>query len=233
MKKAIALRHVAFEDLGLLGPILAGAGYEISYVEAPVEALDRWHLLAADLLVVLGGPIGVYETQTYPFLADEIGAVAARLEASKPVLGICLGAQIIAAAAGKRVYPSGVKELGWAPLSLTEAGRHSVLAPVKDHPVLHWHGDTFELPDGATLLASTAAVAHQAFALGDHALGLQFHIEAEARGLEAWFVGHACEISATPGIDVPLLRRQTADCAPALARVVPGIFRTWLAKLPA
>ncbi len=232
MKTAIAIRHVHFEDLGLLGDSLSGAGYRIEYREAGIDRLQALELAAADLLVVLGGPIGVYDHTVYPFLADEIAAVQARLDGGKPTLGICLGAQIMAHALGKAVYPSGVKELGWAPVTLTEAGRDSVLAGLEGLAVLHWHGDTFDLPDGARHLAATGEVANQAFALGAFALGLQFHLEAKQEELERWYIGHAAELAATPGIDVPTLRRQAARHAPPLAVAARRIFADWLAALP-
>jgi len=231
MKTAIAIRHLAFEDLGLLGDALAGAGYRVDYREAGIDSLAARDLRQADLLVVLGGPIGVYEDAVYPFLVDEIATVEDRLARSRPTLGICLGAQIIARALGRRVYPSGVKELGWAPLILSDAGRASVLARLEGLAVLHWHGDTFDLPAEASLLASTAAVANQAFSLGDFALGLQFHLEVQAPQLERWYIGHAAEIAHTPGVEVPALRRQAARHGPLLASAARRIFADWLAAL--
>ncbi|PKU24759.1 glutamine amidotransferase [Telmatospirillum siberiense] len=232
MKTAIAIRHVQFEDLGLLGPILWRAGYQVAYRDAGIDPLDLHDLAATDLLVVLGGPLGAYDDQAYPFLADEIAAVYHRLERDRPTLGICLGAQIIARALGKRVYPSGTKELGWAPVELTDIGRASVLAPLDGLPVLHWHGDTFDLPDEIQHLARTKAVPNQAFALGDFGLALQFHLEADPLQLERWYIGHAAEISATPGIDVPALRAQAAQYAQALVPVAERIFTDWVNGLP-
>src|ERR1700719_1784110 len=118
-RTCLAVRHVAFEDLGLLGPLLAARGYDIRYHDAGIARFDAETLVAPDLVIVLGGPIGVYERDSYPFIADEIAAIAARLAANKPTLGICLGAQMMAAALGARVAPGPVKEIGWAPLTLT------------------------------------------------------------------------------------------------------------------
>ena len=228
MKTALALRHVHFEDLGLLGDVLAMRGYQVRYHESAADHLDPALVDAADLLVVLGGPIGVYEDDIYPFLTEEISAVQRRLAARKPTLGICLGAQIMARALGQRVYSSGVKEIGWAPLTLTPEGQESVLATLAGLSVLHWHGDTFDLPPDAELLASTALVRNQAFAMGRYALGLQFHLEAQPAQLEQWYIGHACEIAATAGIDVPTLRRQAAGGAPALSGAARRVFANWL-----
>ncbi len=228
MKSVLAIRHVHFEDLGLLGDVLAERGWQITYHDAASGPLDAAAADAADLLVILGGPIGVYEDDIYPFLSGEIAAAQRRLTAGKPTIGICLGAQIMARALGQKVYPSGVKEIGWGELTLSDAGQTSVLAPLAGHPVLHWHGDTFDLPANAVLLASTAPVPHQAFAIGAHALALQFHLEAKPEALEQWYVGHACEIAVTQGVDVPMLRRQAERHAAALQAPARQVFSTWL-----
>ena len=162
-KSCLAVRHVAFEDLGLLGPLLADRGYDVRYHDAGIERFDVESFLAPDLVIVLGGPIGVYESETYPFIAGEVAAIGRRLDADRPMLGICLGAQMMAAALGARVAPGPVKEIGWAPLTLTDAGRKSVLAPLGATPVLHWHGDNCELPSGCERLAFTPHCPVQAF----------------------------------------------------------------------
>lgn len=233
MKTAIAIRHVHFEDLGSLGRVLWRHGYQVEYREAGLDSLDHHDLDLADMLVILGGPIGAYEEDVYPFLSAEILEVDRRLQREKPTLGICLGAQIMARALGKRVYPSGVKELGWAPLTLTPAGQASPLAAIEDKPVLHWHGDTFDMPAEGDLLASTDQVANQAFSIGDYGLALQFHLEAEPQQLERWYIGHAAEIAATPGVDVPGLRAQTAQYGAGLAEAAEKIFDDWISALPA
>jgi GMP synthase (glutamine-hydrolysing) len=128
--------------------------------------------------------------------------------------------------------PAG-KEIGWAPLTLTDAGRQSCMAHLAPHltDVLHWHGDTFDLPDGALRLASTKAYANQAFSFGKAALALQFHPEVTAAGLERWYVGHACEIAATQGISVTQLRQDARRCAAKLEKQGALCFREWLSQL--
>jgi GMP synthase (glutamine-hydrolysing) len=234
MKKALTLRHVPFEDLGLLAPLLREREFAIEAIDVPIADLEAVDPLAPDLLVIMGGPISVYQTATFPFLAPEIAFIETRIAARKPTLGICLGAQLMARALGARVYPAAAKELGWLPIQVTEAGMKSPLAKLLPNtPVFHWHGDTFDIPADATLLASTELCRHQAFSYGlnGHALALQFHPEVTARGLEAWWVGHIAELSATPGTDVNTLREETHRWAPVIEGQAKAMFREWLVSL--
>lgn len=227
MTSCLAIRHIAFEDAGLLAPILAARGIDLIYAEAGIDLLDKEKLSQPDLLVVLGGPIGVYEINAYPFLVEEIAGLRARLDAGRPTLGICLGAQLIAAALGARVAAGPAKEIGYAPLTLTEEGRGSVIAPLEDVAVLHWHGDNLDLPPGAECLASTKSCPNQAFAIGKHVLGLQFHIETPPQALERWLIGHACEL-ASAAIDPGSLRAQAAKHGALTARAGSRVLETWL-----
>lgn len=223
----LAIRHVGFEDLGLLEPLLTERGYRIEYLDAGVEPITVDAVLSPQLLVVLGGPIGVYETDSYPFLVDERNAIAARLSAGKATLGVCLGAQLIATALGAKVRPTGGKEIGYGPLTLTGEGRQSVLGPLDGVPVLHWHGDEFAIPEGAARLAETPGFPNQAFSLGENVLGLQFHIEADSSRIEQWLIGHANELAAA-GVDPRRLRSDAATYGPRLAAAASGVIRDWL-----
>lgn len=229
MKECIAVRHVAFEDVGLLSGLLAERGFSLRYLEAGVDRIEAATLVGADLVVVLGGPIGVYEGDRYPFLRGETAAVRARLDAKRPTLGICLGAQLIAQALGADVAPGPEKEIGWGPIALSDVGQQSVLAPFAKVPVLHWHGDNAALPPGAVNLASTRACPHQAFAIGDTILALQFHIEADPARIEQWLVGHTVELDKA-GVDPRAIRRQAAGVGPATAKAGREVLGAWLAQ---
>jgi GMP synthase (glutamine-hydrolysing) len=229
MRQALAIRHVPFEDLGSFAEVLAERGLAATYREA-ADGLADIDPLAADLMIILGGPIGAYQDDLYPFLGDELGLVRARLASHLPTLGLCLGAQLMARALDARVYPGPAKEIGWAPVVLTEAGRRSCLAGL-DTPglrVLHWHGDTFDLPSGATRLASTPLYENQAFSWGKAALALQFHAEVTASGMEHWFLGHACELAGCAGVSIPGLREDSRRYADTLRRQGQRSFRQWL-----
>jgi GMP synthase (glutamine-hydrolysing) len=222
-----AIRHVAFEDLGAFEPVLRDAGHAIRYLDAGVDDLVGVDGPETDLLIVLGGPIGAYEEDRYPFLTDEIRLIERRLAAGLPMLGICLGSQLMARALGARVYPGPAKEIGFKPLTLTSEGDAGPLAAFRDNPVLHWHGDTVDLPEGAVWLASTDICLNQAFAMGSHALAAQFHPEAGGPGFERWLIGHTAELGQA-GIDVPALRQENRRLAEMLERQARRFLADWM-----
>lgn len=232
MKSAVAIRHVAFEDLGIFAPILEAQDYRIRYLDpgrldpAALEVLD---VDSPELMVVLGAPVGANDEALYPFLAAELAAIRRRLENGRPLLGVCLGAQLIARALGGRVFPMPDKEIGFSDVSLTREGQESALRHL-DNPdtVLHWHGDMFETPPGAVRLAYSHPCSHQAFAVGDTVLGLQFHLEVDPARIEQWLIGHAAELAAA-GLDPVELRAQAHRFGPALKARGEQVFREWLA----
>jgi GMP synthase - Glutamine amidotransferase domain len=230
-RDALVIHHVAFEDLGVMEPLLAARGYRVRDLRAGVDPLDPDRVAGAELLVVLGGPIGVGDQQRYPFLTRELDAVAARLDRGGPTLGICLGAQLVAAALGAEVAPSGRVEIGYGPLTLTRAGRDSVLAELGDTPVLHWHGDQFAIPSGAKRLAATPGFPNQAFSRGAEVLALQFHLEADHTRIEQWLIGHAHEL-ASRGIDPQVLRDEARRHGPDLSLRAQAVLGSWLDALP-
>lgn len=221
------LYHVSFEDLGLWEDALAGRGFALIRHQAGMDppAPEDW--LSADLGIILGGPIGVNDAGAYPWIEGELKLTADRLAAGRPLLGICLGAQMMAKALGAPVYTGARKEIGWSPLVLSGEGLRSPLRHLRDTPVLHWHGDTFDLPEGARLLASTPLTPHQAFLWGAKALALQFHPEVDATAVERWLIGHACEL-AQGGFDPNALRADSARFGADLGLKSSLVLEEWL-----
>lgn len=231
---AHVIQHIAFEHLGNLEPVLRQHGYAISTFMAGIDELRPTSTDDPDLLVVLGGPIGVYETDAYPYLETELELIRDRIARNRPVLGICLGCQLIARALGADVYPGGTKEIGWAPLDVNDDVEGNVLAPVREAGnVLHWHGDTFDLPAGATRLASSAIYPNQAFSYRSNVLALQFHLEVEPDALESWYLGHAHEIASVDGLAVPELRKDGERYGQSLQGPSQEVWVKWLESLEA
>lgn len=228
MQTALVIRFLAFEDLGSLQQILVGRGYQIETLDANLDSLASHDPSAPDLVVVLGGPIGAFDEAKYPLLKAVLSFVEQRLQCGKKILGVCLGAQLIARALGSNVGPMDKKEIGFAPVSLTDAGLQSCLEPLSSGvPVLHWHGDQFEIPAGATHLAATEICPNQAFAIGNSVLALQFHLEANPHHIEPWLVGHAGELDSIK-LDPRIIRDQAQACGEELLPAAQMIFASWL-----
>lgn len=228
MKKALIVRHLSFENLGVLETLLTERGFLIQVIDATSAALDSMDPISPDLMVVLGGPIGAYDEKKYPFIEVEIALISQRLKSNKKILGICLGAQLIARVMGGNVYPMEGQEIGFSALQLNEDIDYPILKTLTgDVQVLHWHGDTFDLPKGAKLLASSKHCKNQAFAVGNHVLALQFHLEIDTDYIEQWLVGHAAELNAA-SIDPRSLRQQASLHGSALKEIAPKVISSWL-----
>ncbi len=174
--RAHYLQHVPFEGLGSIEPWLKGNGCELT-VTRFFDAAELPDPQSVDLLIVMGGPMSANDDEKYPWLRAEKQLIRSFIEADKPVLGICLGAQLIASAMGARVYANPVKEIGWWPIHAVGPSLPSTFQFPSIATVFHWHGETFELPRGAVPLARSEGCEHQAFQLGSRAMGLQFHLE--------------------------------------------------------
>lgn len=201
--RAVVIQHEEHEGPGLIAPALEAQGFQLTYRHRQVKHED----VAAELWVVLGGPMGVYEADRHPFLGTERAFLAERLAQDAPVLGVCLGAQLLAAAAGAEVFPGrNGFEVGVGPVRWTKAGLEDpVIAGVPPRStVAHWHGDTFQPVPGAALLASTDRYSQQAFRIG-RSYGFQFHLELTADGLEDWFSRNEASL-AERGKDLAELR---------------------------
>ena len=184
MIKAHYLQHVPFEGLGSIEPWLQSKRAAISvtkFFEEPALP-DPANI---DLLVIMGGPMSVNDEQDFPWLRQEKEFVRAAIKQDKAVVGICLGAQLIAAAMGAAVYPNMEKEIGWFPITAEpECVTGDLFSFPQELLVFHWHGDTFDLPAGAARLASSSACENQAFQLGRRVIGLQFHLETTPRAAQ-------------------------------------------------
>lgn len=196
-----ALQHVPFEGLGHIGQWVKNRGHHLALTRLWAgEPLPR--PATFDRLVVMGGPMNIYEDDRYPWLADERNLIAEAVEGGKSMVGICLGAQLLADALGSRVVAGKNKEIGWMPVVLTAAGRESALfRGLPEHfMVLHWHGDTFAIPPGAIHLAESEACPSQAFVYQDRVLGLQFHLESTPASVEEITANCRSELVAGPCI---------------------------------
>ena len=186
-RRWVVLQHVEWEGPGIIAHEAEKYGCEVD-----IRRLDREdEIPTMDYiggLVVMGGPLGAYEEDRYPFLRKECELLRAVTHRGLPVFGVCLGAQLLAKALGAKVFPGHGAEIGFGSIELAEAGRQDALfVGFGEHlPALHWHGDTFTLPEGAVLLASSPMYAHQAFRFGSRAYGLQFHIEPDTDTWTAW-----------------------------------------------
>jgi GMP synthase-like glutamine amidotransferase len=170
------LQHVSFESPGMITEWVTANQHQPSYTYLFADEIVYPQLAAFDMLIIMGGPMGVYEEAQWPWMKAEKAFIKQAVDAGKMVLGICLGSQLLAEALGAKVYPNTVKEIGFFPVSVINDGLTAHLP--NDWMVFHWHGDTFDLPEGAVLLASSAVCKNQAFRKG-RCVGLQFHPEAD------------------------------------------------------
>ncbi|MEI5584212.1 MULTISPECIES: glutamine amidotransferase-related protein [unclassified Agromyces] len=231
---ALVLRHDTAIGLGNLGPVLEERGYGIATVDAAHEDVAAVDPLAPDLLVVLGGDEAAYETDRYPYIGHEIELLRQRVAAEAPVFGVCLGAQMLAEAMGSRAYRGPRKEVGWLRVELTEAGASSAVRHARGIRFVQWHGDTFDLPEGVELLASSPEYANQAFRRGDWLLAVQFHPEVTRAIHEDWLAAWGHELPEY-GLDVERMRQLQAECGPAAeaaSRTILGEFLDGLDAAP-
>ncbi|HIG69104.1 MAG TPA: type 1 glutamine amidotransferase [Myxococcales bacterium] len=214
MPKLLIFQHVAHELLGTLHPLLRNHGFRNHYINFGRDphaepSLDGYHGI-----VVLGGPMNVDQVDAFPHLKTEVRLLKQAIASEMPVLGICLGAQLLAKALGAQVRPNGEKEIGWYDVEPTTAGREDPLFAHFEtrEKIFQWHSDTFEIPEGAVHLATSPACSNQAFRFGANAYGFQFHLEVDPPMIERWLdvPGHREEIAAEQGRICPeQIRRDT------------------------
>lgn len=234
-RKILVFQHVPYEPLGTLDPILRKAGFRIRYVNFGRDPKARPSLRGYVGLIVLGGPMNVDDVADHPHLATEIELLREANERGMQVLGICLGAQLLAKALGAPVEVAPRKEIGWHDVELSADGQTDPVIgefqPVQR--IFQWHGDRFGLPDGAVSLARSAVCDHQAFRFGDHAYGFQFHLEVSQPLIERWLTlpQYAEEIRALADIvDPDAIRAETVERIAMLEDLSQRTFGKWIER---
>jgi len=228
MGTVLVVQHALAERLGRIEPLLREAGLDTSVVR-PNATLDPTLPEDAAGLIVLGGPMGVYESDRHPRLLDEMKLLENRLKKELPILGVCLGSELLAAVLGSKVRPGSAKEIGWHEVALTrEAKDDEIFKSLPERfPALHWHGDVFDLPEGASHLARSAMTEYQAFRYGASAWGILFHLEAELPQIRAMAEAFPGEVAAS-GITVDGLLRASAREEKKADELAAALFGEWV-----
>ncbi len=231
--KVLVFQHVPYEPLGTLDPLLKDAGFRIRYVNFGRQPESRPSLDGYEALIVLGGPMNSDQIDTYPNLITEVDIIREAVSRDLSILGICLGAQLLAKALGGSVSRNAVREIGWYDIEMTEAGlRDPVLgtfAPTQE--VFQWHEDGIALPPGAELLATSAASPVQAFRFGEHAYGFQFHLEANRPLIDRWLSvpAHRATLQEEEGnVDPAQISVQADTSVKALEQLSRATFSRWI-----
>ena len=215
--KVLVFQHVPYEPLGTLDPLLKDSGFRIRYVNFGREPDSRPSLEGYEALIVLGGPMNSDQIDSYPNLITEVDVIREAVERNMSVLGICLGAQLLAKALGGAVSRNAVREIGWYDVEMTEQGQQDAVLSgfASSQEVFQWHEDGITLPPGADLLASSPASPVQAFRYGEHIYGFQFHLEANRPLIERWLTvpAHQATLQEEHGCVDPAAIRDQADAS--------------------
>jgi GMP synthase (glutamine-hydrolysing) len=226
----LVFRHVEHEHIGTLAGVMNEIGIPYRYADLfrhePVPA--RLDQIAG--LIVMGGPMGVYDTDRYPFLKQEKALIRQASKAGLPVLGICLGAQLIASALGAKVYPGPQKEIGWYPVEVVAPNDEWTAGLPPQFMGFHWHGDTFDLPPGAVRLFGSKLYENQGFRLGANVLAIQFHFEVNAQMVNEWLEDEGCsaELRTLPDASPKKIRLETEQWSSQLEELSDLMFRKFL-----
>ena len=213
IKKAVVIQHVPHEGLGIIEGELSKKGIlNVEYVRVYQNDRVPRRLKEDSSLIVMGGPMGAYEDDIYPFIKDELYLIESALKSDAPVLGVCLGSQLMARAAGAKVYKGKTKEIGWYKLYLTEEGEKDrlLLGFPREMDVFQWHGDTFDVPENAVLLAKSKLFPNQLLRIGKRAYALQFHLEVTEKMIMEWLSVSEGELKELKGaVDPAAIKKET------------------------
>ena len=233
MEDILVFQHDPLEDLGIFAQVLARHNLNFRCLRLFQDEMpsEDWEAIRA--MVFLGGPMSVHEEERYPFLKWEKTIIRTALKESIPLLGVCLGAQLIAGATGATVYKGNFKEIGWYPISVTPEGQmDSLLGYLPERPtVFQWHGDGFDLPKGAQRLASSVYYDNQAFRIGRNVYGLQFHLEVTPAMIEWWMDEHWKELAQVPYISLDKIRADTRSYSQRLKYYGERFFSEFLRRV--
>ncbi|MBI5344964.1 MAG: gamma-glutamyl-gamma-aminobutyrate hydrolase family protein [Deltaproteobacteria bacterium] len=236
MRKALVIQHVQHEGLGAIGQALAEFGIEPDIFKIyKGMAVPGSISPGVSALIVMGGPMGVYEDDVYPFIKDELKLIESALKEELPVLGVCLGSQLLAKAGGADVYKGKAKEIGWYKLSLTDEGERDklLLGLPPEMMVFQWHGDTFDVPGNGVNLASSELFPNQMIRVGRRAYGIQFHFEVTAGMIKEWIDVNGDELNALKGkIDVDRILKDTPQYMADLTRLGRTVISRFLRLAP-
>ncbi len=224
-----SLQHVPFEDIGSLLQDVQANGHSLTtthwYKGDLAPALDSF-----DLLIVMGGPMGIYDHDIYPWLVTEKELIAGAIASGKKVMGVCLGAQLIACVLGAQVTRNAHREIGWFPLEINASARNHPIAKILADckKVFHWHGDTFALPAQAQLLASSQACANQAYIIDNQVYGFQFHLETTEKSASALIEHCAEDLDNSTYVQSAEAIMHNKENFIAINKAMSAVFTQWL-----
>lgn len=233
MKTAHIIDHVTRDTSGTIGQILRREGFTCTNFASNADGVAEVDPLASDLLVVMGGNLGVYQADDYPFVYDELTLLEKRLASEKPILGICLGAQLIAKALGSEVFiGENGPETGWHDLEVTPEGQQTAARHFdkSETKVVQWHSDTFDLPKGAVRLARSQVYENQIYSYGRSVIATQCHPEVCPRKVEDWLVGDAGAVHKGE-LDIAKVRRDTIEYGDKLVTQTENFLLDWLSHV--